>query len=343
MYWFFLLFTVIISFVVTGLIRAYAIKSNLMDIPNERSSHGVSTPRGGGVAVVLTLIATLPFLHYLGLLRDSILLVVLGAGAFIAIVGFVDDHGHVKARWRLFAHFGVSLLLTTWFGGLPELVLFDSIVVSHAIGFIFSVFYLVWLLNLYNFMDGIDGIAGIEAVTVCISGAIVLKVSGYADQATFVSILIFSAAVLGFLFWNLSSSRIFIGDAGSGFIGISLGIFSLHMAWLNPNLFWAWLILLGAFIVDATVTLLRRVYRGEIFYLPHRTHAYQYAARFYGSHSAVAFGFGVINLFWLLPLAICVVAGDLNGIAAIFIAYVPLIVLAYRFKAGARELQGNYA
>jgi len=339
MYWFFLLFTVIISFVVTGLVRSYAIKSNLMDIPNERSSHGVPTPRGGGVAVVLTLIATFPFLHYLGLLRNSILLVVLGAGAFIAIVGFIDDHGHVKARWRLFAHFAVSLVLTVWFGGLPEFVLFDSIVVSRGIGFIFSVFYLVWVLNLYNFMDGIDGIAGIEAVTVCISGAIVLKVSGYADQATFVSILIFAAAVLGFLFWNLSSSRIFIGDAGSGFIGISLGIFSLHMAWLSPKLFWAWLILLGAFIVDATVTLFRRVYRGETFYLPHRTHAYQYASRFYGSHSLVSFGFGAINLFWLLPLAILVVVGHLNGIVAICVAYVPLVALAYRFKAGAHELQ----
>ncbi len=151
--------------------------------------------------------------------------------------------------------------------------------------------------------------------------------------------LVLMAAVVGFLFWNFPKAKIFMGDAGSGFIGLVLGVFSIQAAWVAPELFWAWLILLGAFIVDATVTLLRRVRRGDKFYEAHRSHAYQYASRKFGAHYPVSLAFGGINLFWLLPIAALVTVGWLDGSLGIVIAYSPIMWLAFHFKAGARELQ----
>jgi Fuc2NAc and GlcNAc transferase len=195
------------------------------------------------------------------------------------------------------------------------------------------VIYLVWLLNLYNFMDGIDGIAGMEALTVCLCGA-VLYILCLPEGNDWVVPLLMAGAVAGFLVWNFPRARIFMGDAGSGFIGIMLGAMSVYAGYVSPELFWAWLILLGAFIVDATVTLVRRGLRGEKVYEAHRSHAYQHAARKAGSHIPVTLAFAGINLLWLFPLAVLVTLGRLDGFAGLVIAYVPLVVGAMWFKAG---------
>jgi Fuc2NAc and GlcNAc transferase len=124
--------------------------------------------------------------------------------------------------------------------------------------------YLVWLLNLYNFMDGIDGLACIEAITVCLGGALVYVLAVPRGEGWMVPVLLLSA-VTGFLVWNFPRARIFMGDAGSGFLGLSIGVLSIQNSWAAPELFWSWVILLGTFIVDATVTLIRRIMRGRIF------------------------------------------------------------------------------
>jgi len=118
-----------------------------------------------------------------------------------------------------------------------------------------------------------------------------------------------------------------------------LGLFSVQAMWIAPRLLWVWLILLAVFIVDATVTLFRRVWRGEKFYEAHRSHAYQYAARILGAHRPVTAAVCVINVFWLLPLASLVAADKLDGIAGLMAAYLPLLWLAYRYKAGDRQAQ----
>ncbi|MCY1303530.1 hypothetical protein D9M68_824220 [compost metagenome] len=112
---------------------------------------------------------------------------------------------------------------------------------------------------------------------------------------------------------------------------------SIQASWADPKLFWAWLILLGVFIVDATFTLFRRALRGEKVYEAHRSHAYQQAARKVGKHLPVTLAVMMINLFWLLPLAIIVAAGLVDGLVTLVISYIPLMALAIRFKAGAAE------
>lgn len=333
--WWLLPTVVGVSLVMTGALRRYALARSLMDIPNARSSHSVPTPRGGGVAIVLAFLAAVPVLALANLLPWAAMWGLLGAGAGVAVIGFLDDHGHIPARWRLLGHFTGAIWALFWLGGLPPLSLFGMSLDLGWLGHALAAVYLVWLLNLYNFMDGIDGIASIEAMCVCIGGAVLYVMAGQAGEA--VLPLLLAAAVAGFLFWNFPPARIFMGDAGSGFLGIALGILSLQAAWVESQMFWSWLILLGVFIVDATFTLLRRLLRGDKVYEAHRSHAYQYASRQFGRHLPVTLAVGLINLLWLLPIALWVGSGRLDGILGILLAYTPLLVLAVKFRAGELE------
>ncbi|MNJ68235.1 hypothetical protein D3C77_644650 [compost metagenome] len=128
-----------------------------------------------------------------------------------------------------------------------------------------------------------------------------------------------------------------MGDAGSGFLGITLGVFSLQAAWVQSSLFWGWIILLGVFVVDATVTLIRRMLLGERVHEAHRSHAYQYASRRYGKHLPITIAVTAINLFWLAPLALVVAMGKLDGGGGVLIAYLPLLLIALKFNAGKPE------
>lgn len=324
-----------VSLFLTGILRRYALARSLMDIPNGRSSHSVPTPRGGGVAIVLSFLAALPLLASVGVLAWPVMWALLGAGGWVAVVGFLDDHGHIAARWRLLAHFIGAGWALGWLGGLPPLVIFGFDLDLGWLGYALAAFYLVWLLNLYNFMDGIDGIASVEAICVCLGGALLYLLLGEGGAA--LAPLALALAVAGFLFWNFPPARIFMGDAGSGFLGIALGVLSLQAAWVAPQLLWSWLILLGVFIVDATWTLFRRLLRGDKVYEAHRSHAYQYASREFGKHLPVTLAVTGLNLFWLLPIALWVGLGGLDGALGLLVAYLPLVWLAVRFKAGQRE------
>jgi Fuc2NAc and GlcNAc transferase len=326
------------SLFLTGYLRRYALARCLVDVPNARSSHIVPTPRGGGVAIVLTFLSCLPVLWAWGTLSAAALWSLLGAGSLVALIGFMDDHGHIAPGWRLLAHFFAAGWALTWLGGLPPLPVFGSTLALGWPGHLILMFYLVWLLNLYNFMDGIDGIACIEAISVCIGGALVYALAVPKGEGWMVPVLLLSV-VAGFLVWNFPRARIFMGDAGSGFLGLMLGVLSVQHGWAAPELLWSWVILMGTFITDATVTLIRRLVRGENPCQAHCHHAYQYAARNYGSHRTVVLGILLINLTWLLPLAAAVAAGKLDGCIGVVVAYLPLTGLAYYLKAGARELQ----
>jgi Fuc2NAc and GlcNAc transferase len=192
----------------------------------------------------------------------------------------------------------------------------------------------VWLLNLYNFMDGIDGIAGTEGVTVCLGG-VLLSVAQPAGGAGWALPSLLAVAALGFLAWNFPPAKIFMGDAGSGFLGLMLGVLAVHAAGISSAWLWSWIILLGVFVVDSTVTLLNRLWRRERVYEAHRNHAYQRAARRIGSHRTVTLCVAAINIVWLLPIALSVGTGRLNGLLGTVIGYVPLIWLAHRYGAGA--------
>jgi Fuc2NAc and GlcNAc transferase len=334
-YWWIAVAVVGLSFALTHVLRRYALHKSLLDIPNGRSSHTIPTPRGGGVAIVISYLAATVWMLYADLMSRDLFLAMFGAGGLIAALGFLDDHGHIAARWRLLGHFAAAAWGLFWLGGLPAISFFGATLQASWIVNVLAAFYLVWLLNLYNFMDGIDGIASVEAISVCLGAAVIYALSGLIGLVWLP--LLLACAVAGFLFWNFPPAKIFMGDAGSGFLGIMLGCLSLQAAWISSQLLWVWLILLGVFIVDATVTLIRRLVRGDKVYEAHRSHAYQFASRRFGKHLPVTSAVGVINLCWLLPVALCVARFGLDGALGVIIAYIPLLVLAFAFKAGALE------
>ncbi len=324
------------SWLLTRLLRRYALVNSLMDVPNERSSHSIPTPRGGGVAIIISFLIGLATLWGMSLVENSPFVALTGAGLLVAIIGFVDDHGHIAARWRLLAHFSAAVWILFWLGGLPSLILFGTTFDLGWFGNILAAFALVWLLNLYNFMDGIDGIAGVEAFSsTLVAGLLFMFVLDHQGMTSLHMLM--AAAVAGFLVWNFPPAKIFMGDAGSGFLGLMLGALALYSAHIAPQMLWVWLILLGVFVVDATYTLVRHLLRGDKVYEAHRSHAYQYASRKYGNHLKVTLGVLIINLSWLLPWAIVVALEVIDGAVALLLSYMPLIWLAWYFHAGELE------
>jgi Fuc2NAc and GlcNAc transferase len=322
---------------VTAAMLRLAPACQMLDVPNARSSHTAPTPRGGGVAIVVSFLVALAILAALGQVEGRPALALWGSGLAVALIGFLDDRSHVPARWRFLVH----LLSSAWglwlLGSLHTVAVFDPHPGWGWFSAVLIVLCLTWVINLYNFMDGIDGIAGTEAVTVSLAGALTWWLA--APDSTWWLPIIFAACSAGFLIWNLPPARIFMGDAGSGFIGLMLGLLGIWASGAAPQLLWCWAILLGCFVVDASVTLIRRVLRGEKFYEAHRSHAYQYAARKFRSHGRVTLAFGMVNVVWLLPIAMLVANGTLAGWLGLALAYGPLILMALRFKAGDRQAQ----
>lgn len=301
--------------------------------------HQEPIPRGGGAAIVIAFALAVFVLFIANAISAQWTLAILGAGATVALVGFVDDHSPIPARVRFVAHCIASAWVLYWMGT-PLLDLPGGALDLGVIGFALCTVYLVWMLNLYNFMDGIDGIGSTEAITVTLSGA-ALSMAVNPGSAVVAPALLLAAAAVGFLVWNFPPAKIFMGDAGSGFLGIILGTLSLMAALEAPVLFWIWVILLGMFVVDATVTLFRRLARRERLYEAHRSHAYQFASRRLGAHRPVSIAVGLINLFWLLPIASIVAASWVSGAAGVIIAYTPLVGLALYLKAGTVEPQSS--
>ena len=327
----------LLSWLLTALMRRYALSVQLLDHPNDRSSHSIPTPRGGGIAIVLSFIVLALGLMLLDAAPAGLVMALLGSGCVVAVVGFLDDRHALPARWRFAAHTAGAIWSLWVMRGIPPVPVLGLSLDLGWFGLALAAVYLIWMTNLYNFMDGIDGIASIEAITVALGGTLCWWLATATPQWPLP--VVFAACVAGFLIWNRPPAKIFMGDAGSGFLGMVLGVFSLWTAQQATQVFWCWFILLGCFMVDATTTLVRRVRRGERFHEAHRSHAYQFASRQYASHARVSLAFGLINLVWLLPLALMVALRWLDGVAGVFVAYVPLVWLGFKYKAGDRAAQ----
>jgi Fuc2NAc and GlcNAc transferase len=182
-------------------------------------------------------------------------------------------------------------------------------------------------------MDGIDGIAGAQAVCMCVTGAVLAYHTGGGALAALPMALL-AAATIGFLLWNWPPARIFMGDVGSGYLGFALGVLALWTVaegWLTP---WVWLILGGAFLADATVTLFRRARARVQLVEAHRSHAYQRLSRHWGSHRPVTLAFVAVNMLWLAPWATVATRWPSSGAACALAALAPLFFLAARLGAG---------
>jgi len=233
-------------------------------------------------------------------------------------------------------HFLSAIWALIWLGGPPALQLGTNILHWGSVGYVVGAVGIMWVLNLFNFMDGIDGIAASEAVFIALSGAMLCV---YADMRGEVSVasVVFGAACAGFLVWNWPPAKIFMGDVGSGYLGYVVAVLALTAARKSPGALWSWLILGGVFLVDASVTLVRRLFRGERVSEAHRNHAYQRLARSWKGHSRVTLAVIACNLLWLLPCAFLAAAYPQRGAWIACAALAPLLVVAVAAGAGGQS------
>lgn len=258
-----LLLNALIAAVGTWLARRYAVQRGLLDHPGERRSHRIATPRGGGVAIVAALLVAGIALIFRDSADRTLLAAFVTGLVLVAGIGMVDDHKPLSPWLRLAVH-GLAAVLVA------AVILMES--GSPWSGLTAFVLIMV-LTNVWNFMDGINGIAASQALVL---GAVLTLLLGGVWGLLAAAL---AAASLGFLPYNFPRARIFLGDVGSGAIGFSVAAlvavcvarFGTHACWL--------LLPLSAFLVDAGLTLLRRMLRGERWWTPHTQHAYQVWAR----------------------------------------------------------------
>jgi Fuc2NAc and GlcNAc transferase len=333
--WFVVAGVALVSVVVAGTVRALALKKGLIDVPNSRSSHAFPTPRGGGVAIVIGVGAGLIVLYACAELPVQ-WVSALAPGTVVATIGFLDDCRPVPPVTRFTVHACAAAWAMFALGGLPPIQIGGWLVQPNIAGSVLGVVAIVWTVNLFNFMDGIDGIATSEASFISAAGGAIVLVRG--DSPVLATIaLTFSAATVGFLFWNWPPAKIFLGDVGSGFLGFFTAVLALLSSQTDPAGPFIWLILGGAFFVDATVTLVRRIARREVFHQAHRTHAYQWLSRRWGAHRPVTQSVLAVNLFWLLPIALLAEWLPRLAIWLAIAALLPLVLLAVVSGAGRPE------
>lgn len=328
--------TLTVSALSTAVVRKLAISRGLLDVPNARSSHVAVTPRGGGLAIVLSATVALVILTLAGGVDHAVCLTLVGGGAAVAAIGFVDDRRTVPASVRLLVHAAAAVWAVVWMGGVPAIVVNDQAIHLGWAGYVLGVVGVVWVLNLFNFMDGIDGIAVSEAVFVTWAAVIPMFLSGI-PRAVSTASLVFGSACLGFLPWNWPPAKIFLGDVGSGYIGYTVAVLALAAANENPVAAWVWLTLGGVFFVDATVTLVRRLLRRERVYEAHRSHAYQWLSRRWRSHRRVTLAVLLVDVSWLLPCAVLVSLHPSLAATTTLIALAPLVALAIAAGSGRPE------
>ncbi len=319
------------AYLVTKFMSQTSFFNKCMDMPNHRSMHSIPTPRGGGIAFILSFYVLILWQVYTHT-ASSLTYCLIGSGGVIALIGFLDDLYGLSALLRLIIHFMAAIMAMIILGNLPQELIFKDFLIPDVCVSVFSVFYLVWLVNLYNFMDGLDGLAALESIFVCLA-MVIIYLMNQVITATYLPLGL-AFAVAGFLMLNRPPASIFMGDVGSGFIGMTLGLLSLNTLFWQPTYFWCWLILLGIFIVDTSVTLLQRALHRQRLQEAHRTHAYQQSLKHVHSQQAVIFWMMLINIVWLFPLALLVGIHKFAGFHALIVAYVPLIVLAVMLEAG---------
>jgi Fuc2NAc and GlcNAc transferase len=329
--------TLFFAWFATGAVRRHALRNAILDIPNLRSSHTTPIPRGGGLAIVMAFMGGLLILACIGLLQINVASVLIAAGGAVAATGYLDDRQTLPASVRICVHIVAATLAVIVVGGITQQTLRHMGLQGVWAGSLFGLVALTWYTNLFNFMDGIDGIAGSETVFVAGAGALLNWRYG-GDSGLSAAMLVLAAATLGFLIWNWPPARIFMGDVGSGFLGFTLAVLALAASRHGPTPIEVWAILSGLFLVDATVTLLRRILRGDRWYEAHRLHAYQNLASRWNAHWPVTVLAVAINVFWLFPWAWIAAIYPTRSTLFLIEALAPVVVMVLLAGAGRNRI-----
>jgi Fuc2NAc and GlcNAc transferase len=276
--------TLVITWVLTGSVHRYALRRGLLDLPNPRSSHERPVPRGGGLAIVVVTLTGIVVAAWMGCVPARTAMALVGGGGAVALIGWLDDRHGLAPPVRAAIQVCAALWALAWLGGFPHLRWGATVLQLGPAGWAVATIGIVWGINFYNFMDGIDGLAAGEAVMVSAS---VIFLLGGARPDILVPVALVGSTSAGFLLWNWPPARIFLGDVGSAFLGYQFAVLAVISENSGALTVAGWLLLLGVFFVDATLTVARRIAKGEPWYHAHRSHAYQRAVQAGFSHRTV--------------------------------------------------------
>lgn len=309
----------------------FALRRGIIAKINARTLHERTVPRGGGITFGMIFSMASVVAWAAGAMSTHLMLVLGLGGAAAATIGFVDDVHELPALRKLGLHaaLGAWLVAVTYapvLGPLAEKAgpLATMLIVLVPWGLV------LWLINMYNFVDGVDGMAIIGAVFVSATAALVLWLTDGSRDLMFAFAQL-GAASLGFLFLNLPPARVFMGDAGSIFLGYCFaGLLVVTVATGEISV-WTWIAMLSYFIADTSTTGLYRLLLVRDWYGVHRSHAYQNLARITGSHAKVTYGVALYHLLWALPFALWSVLDPGWAPVAAVLSVAPAVAWTLRF------------
>lgn len=314
-----LIISAAVGFLSVELVRRWGLRRQVLDIPNERSSHTSPVPRAGGIGIVATVM--------IGYIVGSVISgyaiswgFLLG-GLLVAGVSFVDDLRGLPFYIRLFAHSIAAALVISDSGPIIEISYLlgkGSITLGFfSIPITFGA--ILWVINAYNFMDGIDGIAGLQAVVAAAGWFVFALITG-TDDVKWLSIAVGGASI-GFLFLNRSPARIFMGDVGSAFLGFVFAAFPL-IALKSPStpagivpMFAA--LVVFPFLFDTIFTLFRRLFNQEKVWKAHRSHIYQRMVINGATHTSVTLLYGFLAAITTVAAITLIVRSEIAEVLAV--------------------------
>jgi Fuc2NAc and GlcNAc transferase len=316
-----------VSFLGTYLYRKVAISRNILANLNFRTLHINPVPAGGGIVFSMVFVLGLFYHWLLNQSSNNLLLVLAVGGGAAALFGFLDDLKDIRAMKKFAVQFLLSGWTLFWLDGGP-LLFIDWI--PSLVSIPVTMLFLVWMMNGYNFIDGIDGMAISGAVFV--SGTMIWVLLWTHPESQFIMVMaLLLASSSAFLLFNWPPASIFMGDAGSAFLGYLFGPLILVTVMVGDVTIWTWLVVFGYFFADIVVTQIMRVILVKKWYLAHRSHAYQNLARITGSHIKVTGGVVLYNLIWVLPLTLWSALSPEIALYAVVLAVLPGTVIAYRY------------
>jgi len=297
---------------------------DLLDIPNDRSSHTVPTPRGGGLAIVIVLLLSGVVSLFLPQAPIDVLVCLLLATLAFSLLGWQDDKHDLPASVRFLIQLLIAVFASGW--------LLWAAVPGYSTSFallallLLSTLWIAWMANLYNFMDGIDGISAVESLILGATTSYWFAISGVASMA--IICIAVAGASVGFMRWNWSPAKIFMGDVGSLALGAFFAIIAIIGTTRLDIPLLAFLILYAVYLADSGVTLLHRIIKREKWWQAHRSHFYQRAVQSGFSHAQVSLSVMALNIIFAV-LASLLIMGIINATAASVVTMAILMPLMF--------------
>ncbi len=322
-----------LSFFGQKLFIKIAKSKQLLDIPNNRSLHSTPKPRGGGLIIYILGMFALGLAYFAQ--QSDVFYVLFGASTLVAMIGFKDDLSGAAISVRLVFHILAAILVSYFYifliGGFTN--------PNTTLIFLWCIALIVFCINIYNFMDGIDGICGGVAIATLFWMSVLLFLKSQLMGLTFSIILL--TVVIAFLWFNWPPSKVFLGDVGSGFIGLILPALYILNFGVSFNSIGVFFILNAAFFADSLWTLFVRIIKREKFYQSHRSHAYQHASIELSSHSKVSKLYIGYTFLYTGPLATWALLKSEFLLVALLLAYLPMVKWQLKYRAGCQDLQAK--